>query len=161
MGLHLARAVMEGASAINGDIPEGKKIIGIAKHMLEIDKAAGDLTVYETELQDRLSRTPGTNLVVDDDDLPRKLKVHNYYLVHVGIEDGKPIIARYLGMSGKKHQFKFRAVGTYNVRDIGKVVRAANEKEIAEELAWEAMSKKAVKSARENEPKARNARGST
>lgn len=160
MGLHLARAVMEGASAVNGNIPEGKKIIGLAKHMLEIKKAAGELTVYRIGPQDKLSRIPGTNFVVDDDDLPPKLKAHNYYLVHVGIEDGKPIIAKYLGLQGKKHQFKRRAVGVYNVRDIGKVIRPANEKEIAEELAWEAMNKKAVKSARENESKTPKASGS-
>jgi hypothetical protein len=100
---------------------------------------------------------------VDDDDLTPTLKAHNYYLVHVGMEDGKPIIGRYLGMSGKKHQFKRRAVGTYNVRDLGKVVRPANEEEIVEELAWEAMSektKKPVDHVRENESKTRKAHGS-
>lgn len=69
MGLHLARAVTEGAVAVNGEIPEGKKIIGIAKHMLEIKKAAGSLTLYQPEPQDGMSRSVGTNLVVDDDDL--------------------------------------------------------------------------------------------
>ncbi len=160
MGLHLARAVMEAASAINSDIPEGKKIIGLAKHMLEIKKTAGELTVYQSGPQDKLSRTPGTNLVVDDDDLTPKLKAHNYYLVHVGMEDGKPIIAKYLGLQGRKHQFERRALGVYNVGDIGKVIGPANEKEIAEELAWEALNKKAVNSARENESKAREASGS-
>ena len=69
MGLHLARAVTEGAVAVNGEIPEGKKIIGIAKHMLEIKKAAGSLTLYQREPQDGMSRSVGTNLLVDDDDL--------------------------------------------------------------------------------------------
>jgi hypothetical protein len=160
MGLHLARAVMDGARAINGDMPEGKQMVGIAKHMLEIKQKVGDLTLYG--LQDNLSRSPGTNFVVDDDDLPLKLEAQNYYLVYVGIEDGKPIIAKYLGLQGKKHQFKQRMLGPYNVRDLSKVVRPANEKEIAEELAWEAMSKKkTVESARENESKARKASGST
>jgi hypothetical protein len=67
MGLHLARTVMEGAGAVNGDIPEGKKIIGIAKHMLEIKKTAGNLTLYQREPQDEMSRSPGSNFVVDDD----------------------------------------------------------------------------------------------
>ena len=69
MGQHLALAVMEGASAVNGAIPEGKRIIGLAKHMLEIKKGAGELTVYQPEPQDSLSRTPGTNFVMDDDEL--------------------------------------------------------------------------------------------
>jgi len=157
MGLHLAHAVVDGSSSIRRDTPEGKKILGLASKMLETEKKA------ETP-QDKMSRTPGSNFVVDDDDLKApKLTISNYYLVHVGIEDGKPIIAKYLGAFGKKHQFKHRAVGTYNVRDIGKVVRPANEKEIAEELAWEAMAentKKPVQQARENEPKTRKAHGS-
>jgi hypothetical protein len=157
MGLHLAHAVVDGSSSVRRDTPAGKKILGLATHMLEIENKA-------EKPQDKMSRTPGSNFVVDDDDaMPPKLKISNYYLVHVGIEDGKPIIARYLGMSGKKHQFKFRAVGTYNVRDIGKVVRPANKEEIAEELAWEAMSEKTknpVEQARENESKTREAHGS-
>jgi hypothetical protein len=157
-GLHLARAVMEGASAVNAEIPEGKKIIGIAKHMLEIKKTAGDLTLYQGEPQDEMSRSAGTNFVVDD--LLPKLKAHNYYLVHVGMEDGKPIIAKYLGLQGKKHQFQRRALGVYNIRDITEVIRPANEKETSEELAWEDTSKKAVESARENQSKARKASGS-
>ena len=157
MGLHLAHAVVDGSSSVRRDTPEGKKILGLATHMLEIENKA-------EKPQDKMSRTPGSNFVVDDDGaMPPKLKISNYYLVHVGIEDGKPIIARYLGMSGKKHQFKFRAVGTYNVRDIGKVVRPANEEEIEEELAWEALSEKTtepVEQARENESKTREAHGS-
>jgi hypothetical protein len=69
MGLHLAGAVVDGVSAINGDIPEGKKIIGLAKHMLEIEKAAGALTVYQIGPQDKLSQTPGTNFVMGEEDL--------------------------------------------------------------------------------------------
>jgi hypothetical protein len=161
MGLQLAHAVVDDRIAVRGDTPKGKRILGIAKSMLEVEKKA--------ELpQDDLSRSPGSNFVVDDDVAgvskatplvpptaagfdpptplqPPKLTVSNYYLVHVGIEDGKPIIAKYFGAFGKKHQFMRRASGIYNVRDIGKVIRPANEKEIAEELAWEAMNKKALR----------------
>jgi len=150
MGMHLARAVMNGTSAINGNIPEGKKIVGIAKHMLEIKDKAGNLTLYEPGLQDKMSRPPGSNFDMDDEDLDPKLEAHNYYLVRVGMEDGKPIIAKYLGAFGKKHQFAYRAVGTYKVRNIAQVIRPANEKEVADEVAWETMSKKNVEAAREN-----------
>jgi hypothetical protein len=153
MGLHLAHAVVDGSRSVRNDTPEGKKILGLATHMLEVESEA-------EKPQDKMSRSPGSNFVMDDDDLPLKLKVHNYYLVHVGIEDGKPIIGKYLGMSGEKHQFQHRMLGPYNVRDIGKVVRPANEKEIAEERAWEAKSKRPVQHVHDAESKIRKAHGS-
>lgn len=57
MGLRLAHAVIEGSVAVHGDISEGKKIIGLAKHMLEIESKA-------EKPQDNLSRSPGENFVV-------------------------------------------------------------------------------------------------
>ncbi len=68
MGLHLAEAVVEAPGAVRGETPEGKKILGLAKHMLEIKKKAGDLTLYHGEPQDEMSRSVGSNLVVDEDD---------------------------------------------------------------------------------------------
>ncbi len=153
MGLHLAHAVVDGSRSVRTDTPEGKKILGLATHMLEVESKA-------EKPQDKMSRSPGSNFVMDDDDLPLKLEAQNYYLVHVGIEDGKPIIGKYLGMSGKKHQFQHRMLGPYNVRDIGKVVRPANEKEIAEERAWEAKSKRPVQHVHDSESKIRKAHGS-
>jgi hypothetical protein len=61
MGLHLAHAVVDGSSSVRGDTPEGKKILGLAKHMLEIENKA-------EKPQDNLPRSPGSNLIVDDDD---------------------------------------------------------------------------------------------
>lgn len=153
MGLHLAHAVVDGTSSVSRDTPEGKKILGLATHMLQIENKA-------EKPQDKMSRSPGGNFVMDDDDLPLKLEAQNYYLVHVGIEDGKPIIAKYLGLQGKKYQFEYRMLGVYSVREIGKVVRPANEKEIAVERAWEAKSKRPVQHVHDTESKIRKAHGS-
>lgn len=60
MGLSLAQAVVDGSSAIRGDTPEGKKILGIAGHIL--DKKPDPP-------QDKPSRSVGDNFVVDEDDL--------------------------------------------------------------------------------------------
>jgi hypothetical protein len=68
MGLHLAEAVVEDPGVIRGETPQGKKILGIAKHILEIKKKAGDLTLYQKEPQDEMSRSAGSNFVVDEKD---------------------------------------------------------------------------------------------
>lgn len=80
MGLHLAHAVVDGSRSVRNDTPEGKKILGLATHMLEVENEA-------EKPQDKMSRSPGGNFVMDDDDLPLKLEAQNYYLVHVGIEE--------------------------------------------------------------------------
>ena len=56
MGLQLAHAVAEGLSSVRSDTSEGKKILGLAAHMLEVEKKA-------EPPQDTLSRS----FVVDDD----------------------------------------------------------------------------------------------
>jgi hypothetical protein len=68
MGLHLAEAVVEDPGVIRGETPQGKKILGIAKHILEIKKKAGDLTLYQREPQDEMSRSAGSNFVVGEKD---------------------------------------------------------------------------------------------
>jgi hypothetical protein len=40
MGLQLAHAVAEGSSSVRSDTPEGKKILGLATHMLKIETKA-------------------------------------------------------------------------------------------------------------------------
>jgi hypothetical protein len=51
MGLHLAHAVVDGSSSVRGDTPEGKKILGLATHMLEIENKG-------EKPQDNLPRSP-------------------------------------------------------------------------------------------------------
>lgn len=58
MGLHLAEAVAEAPNAIRGGSPEGKKILGIAKQMLQ---------KKPFPRQDKVSRS-GNGFVVDEDD---------------------------------------------------------------------------------------------
>ena len=59
MGLKLAHAVNDGASSVRSDTDDGKRILGLAKHMLEIEKKA-------EPPQDKMSRSPGSNFVVED-----------------------------------------------------------------------------------------------
>lgn len=54
MGVKLAKAVMEAPSALRGDTPEGKKILGIAK------------SIMDRKPQDNLPRSVGENFIVDD-----------------------------------------------------------------------------------------------
>jgi hypothetical protein len=60
MGVQLAHAVADGSSSVRSDTPEGKRILGLAKHMLEIEKKA-------EPPQDELPRSPGDNFSVLDD----------------------------------------------------------------------------------------------
>jgi hypothetical protein len=65
MGLQLAHAVADGSSSVRPDTPEGKKILGLARHMLEIETNA-------EKPQDKMPRSPGRNFVVDEDEKANK-----------------------------------------------------------------------------------------
>jgi hypothetical protein len=116
------------------------EIVNVQKHGVTLKPVSKNQNIWALEIRVRhvVEGEPATK---KEKTVTPKLKIDNYYLVHVGIEDGKPIIAKYLGKEGKKLRFQSRH-HTYNVGDTRKVIRPANETETAEELAWEETSKK-------------------